>query len=74
MKEFKLFSIVLLMAPFALFSQSNSPIQLGSKKISTEEFLKTYTSLVESDSVTKENQAAFLSDYIDYQLKVLIPR
>ena len=71
MKEFKLIVVLLLIAPFALISQSNSPIQLGSKKISTEEFLKTYTSLVESDSVTKENQAAFLTDYIDYQLKIL---
>jgi hypothetical protein len=26
---------------------------------------------VDSDSVTKENQAAFLTDYIDYQLKIL---
>lgn len=71
MKEFKFIVIFLLIAPFALFSQSNSPIQLGSKKISSEEFLKTYTSLVESDSVTKENQAAFLADYIDYQLKIV---
>ena len=45
MKEIKLIVIILLIAPFALISQSNSPIQLGSKKISTEEFLKTYENI-----------------------------
>ena len=71
MKELKFLVLFFLIAPFASFAQSISPIQLGSKKISVEEFLKTYNSLVEIDSVNKENQAAFLADYIDYQLKIL---
>jgi peptidyl-prolyl cis-trans isomerase SurA len=71
MKELKYIVLFIFCLPFASISQSISPIQLGSKKISSEEFLKTYKSLVESDSVTKENQSAFLADYLDYQLKVL---
>jgi peptidyl-prolyl cis-trans isomerase SurA len=71
MKDLKFLILFFLIAPFASFAQSISPIQLGSKKITSEEFLKTYKSLVELDSVTKDNQAAFLTDYIDYQLKVL---
>lgn len=71
MKELKFIVVFFLMAPLVSFAQSISPIQLGNKKISSEEFLKTYNSLVEIDSVTKENQAAFLTDYIDYQLKIL---
>jgi len=71
MKELKFIVVFFLMAPLVSYAQSISPIQLGNKKISAEEFLKTYNSLVEIDSVTKENQAAFLTDYIDYQLKIL---
>ena len=71
MKELKFIVVFFLMAPLVSYAQSISPIQLGNKKISSEEFLKTYNSLVEIDSVTKENQAAFLTDYIDYQLKIL---
>lgn len=71
MKELKCFVLFFMIAPFASFAQGVSPIQLGSKNISSEEFLKTYNSLVEIDSVNKDNQAAFLADYIDYQLKIL---
>jgi peptidyl-prolyl cis-trans isomerase SurA len=71
MKELKFILLFLWIAPFACFAQSISPIQIGNKKITSEEFLKTYKSLVELDSVTKENQSAFLKDYIDYQLKIL---
>lgn len=71
MKEVKFILLFFLIAPLASFAQGISPIQLGSKNISAEEFLKTYNSLVEIDSVNKENRSAFLADYIDYQLKIL---
>ena len=71
MKDLKLFIGLVLCLPFASFAQSASPIQIGPKKISAESFLQVYKPLVESDSITKDNQAAFLSDYIDYQLKIV---
>ena len=71
MKDLKLFIGLVLCLPFASFAQSASVIQIGPKKISAESFLQVYKPLVESDSITKDNQAAFLSDYIDYQLKIV---
>lgn len=71
MKDLKLLVGLVLCLPFASFAQSASPIQIGPKKISAESFLQVYKPLVESDSITKDNQAAFLSDYIDYQLKIV---
>ena len=71
MKDFKFVIGFILCLPFASLAQSAFPIQIGPKKISAESFLQVYKPLVESDSITKENQAAFLSDYIDYQLKIV---
>lgn len=71
MKDIKFIVGFIFCVPFAIFAQSVAPIQIGPKKITAESFLKVYQPLVESDSVTKENQAAFLSDYIDYQLKIV---
>ena len=70
MKNYKIVVGFILCLPFASIAQSAAPIQIGPKKISSESFLQVYQPLVESDSITKENQAAFLSDYIDYQLKI----
>jgi len=71
MKEYKLIIGFILCLPLASLAQSTSLIQIGPKKISAESFLQVYQPLVESDSITKENQAAFLSDYINYQLKIV---
>ncbi|MEY2636554.1 MAG: Peptidylprolyl isomerase [Bacteroidota bacterium] len=71
MKDFKFVIGFILCLPFASLAQSACPIQIGPKKISAESFLQVYKPLLESDSITKENQAAFLSDYIDYQLKIV---
>jgi peptidyl-prolyl cis-trans isomerase SurA len=71
MKDFKLVLGFILCLPFVLSAQTIFPIQIGPKKISAENFLQVYRPLVESDSVTKENQTAFLSDYINYQLKIV---
>lgn len=71
MKNYKIVVGFILCLPFASIAQSAAPIQIGPKKISSESFLQVYQPLVESDSITKENQAAFLSDYIDYQLKIV---
>jgi peptidyl-prolyl cis-trans isomerase SurA len=71
MKDLKFIIGLVLCLPFVSFAQTQAPIQLGPKQISAEAFLKVYKPLVDSDSVTKDNQAAFLSDYIDYQLKIL---
>jgi len=71
MKELKLFIVLVFCMPIVSLAQNVSLIQIGNKNISSDEFLKTYKPLIESDSVTKDNQSAFLADYIDYQLKVL---
>ena len=71
MKELKLFIVLVFCMPIVSLAQNVSLIQIGSKNISSDEFLKTYKPLIESDSITKDNQSAFLADYIDYQLKVL---
>jgi peptidyl-prolyl cis-trans isomerase SurA len=44
---------------------------LGKKQISSLVFEKDYRRLLESDSVKADNKQKFLSDYIDYQLKIL---
>ena len=57
--------------PLSLRAQQDAPIQLGSKKISAAVFEKDYRRLLESDSIKADNKQKFLSDYIDYQLKIL---
>ena len=57
--------------PLSLRAQQDAPIQLGSKKISAAIFEKDYRRLLESDSIKADNKQKFLSDYIDYQLKIL---
>ena len=57
--------------PLSLWAQQDAPIQLGSKKISAALFEKDYRRLLESDSIKSDNKQKFLSDYIDYQLKIL---
>lgn len=57
--------------PLSLWAQQDAPIQLGSKKISAALLEKDYRSLLESDSIKADNKQKFLSDYIDYQLKIL---
>ncbi len=57
--------------PLSLWAQQDAPIQLGSKKISAALFEKDYRRLLESDSIKADNKQKFLSDYIDYQLKIL---
>lgn len=57
--------------PLSLWAQQDAPIQLGSKKISATLFEKDYRRLLESDSIKADNKQKFLSDYIDYQLKIL---
>ena len=59
------------MLPLSLRAQQEAPIQLGSKKISEAVFEKDYRRLLESDSIKADNKQKFLSDYIDYQLKIL---
>ncbi|MDU0808447.1 peptidylprolyl isomerase [Aquirufa sp. LEOWEIH-7C] len=54
-----------------MWAQQDAPIQLGSKKISAALFEKDYRRLLESDSIKSDNKQKFLSDYIDYQLKIL---
>jgi peptidyl-prolyl cis-trans isomerase SurA len=71
MKDLKYIVGFICCVPFAIFAQSTAPIQIGPKKIAIESFLKVYQPLVESDSITKENQSAFLTDYINYQLKIV---
>ncbi|MEY4646712.1 MAG: Peptidylprolyl isomerase, partial [Bacteroidota bacterium] len=56
---------------FTLWAQQDAAIQLGSKKISSVVFEKDYRRLLESDSIKADNKQKFLSDYIDYQLKLL---
>jgi peptidyl-prolyl cis-trans isomerase SurA len=57
--------------PLSLLAQQEAPIQLGSKKISAAIFERDYRRLLESDSIKADNKQKFLSDYIDYQLKIL---
>ncbi len=57
--------------PLSLWAQQDAPIQLGNKKISAALFEKDYRRLLESDSIKADNKQKFLSDYIDYQLKIL---
>ncbi len=68
---FKQLYLLACLLPFSLWAQQEAPIQLGSKKISATVFEKDYRRLLESDSIKTDNKQKFLSDYIDYQLKIL---
>ena len=52
-------------------AQSDFVLQIGSKKISSSLFEKDYRRLLESDSIKSGNKQKFLSDYIDYHVKIL---
>ena len=52
-------------------AQSDFVLQIGNKKISSSLFEKDYRRLLESDSIKSGNKQKFLSDYIDYQIKIL---
>lgn len=52
-------------------AQSDFVLQIGSKKISPTLFERDYRRLLESDSIKSGNKQTFLSDYIDYQIKIL---
>ena len=52
-------------------AQSDFVLQIGNKKISSNLFEKDYRRLLESDSIKSGNKQKFLSDYIDYQIKIL---
>ena len=52
-------------------AQSDFVLQIGNKKISSSLFEKDYRRLLESDSFKSGNKQKFLSDYIDYQIKIL---
>lgn len=69
MFPFKGFLGICCLLSFTTWAQV-APIQLGSKKISAEIFEKDYRRLLESDSIKADNKQRFLSDYIDYQLKI----
>ncbi|WP_395767790.1 peptidylprolyl isomerase [Aquirufa sp.] len=61
----------LCLISFTMWGQQAAPIQLGNKKIPLTVFEKDYRRLLESDSIKSGNKQKFLSDYIDYQLKIL---
>jgi peptidyl-prolyl cis-trans isomerase SurA len=52
-------------------AQTDFVLQIGNKKISSALFEKDYRRLLESDSIKLGNKQKFLSDYIDYQIKIL---
>jgi len=52
-------------------AQTDFVLQIGNKKISSALFEKDYRRLLESDSIKSGNKQKFLSDYIDYQIKIL---
>ncbi len=56
---------------FTSWAQSDAIIQLGNKKISSAVFEKDYRQLLASDSIKADNKQKFLTDYVDYQLKLL---
>lgn len=56
--------------PISMWAQQDFPIQIGDKKIAVSVFEKDYRRLLESDSIKVDNKQKFLSDYIDYQLKI----
>ncbi len=55
---------------FSVWAQ-DAPIKLGNKHIAASVFEKDYRRLLESDSIKADNKQKFLTDYIDYQLKIL---
>jgi peptidyl-prolyl cis-trans isomerase SurA len=62
--------IFCLLVSISAAAQVEFPITLGSKKISAKAFVNDYRKLLESDSIKADNKQKFLSDYIDYQLKL----
>ncbi len=60
-----------LLSAFNVMAQSPVPLQIGTMKISAEEFAKDYRRLLESDSIRADNKQKFLSAYIDYHIKIL---
>ncbi len=62
--------IFCLLVSLSAAAQVEFPITLGSKKISSKAFVNDYRKLLESDSIKADNKQKFLSDYIDYQLKL----
>lgn len=71
----KVFSFLLVMIvsvlSFYVKAQSEAILQIGNKKISSSVFEKDFRRLLESDSIKSGNKQKFLSDYIDYQIKIL---
>ena len=63
--------IFFLLVSLTAVGQVEFPITLGSKKISSKSFVNDYRKLLESDSIKADNKQKFLSDYIDYQLKLV---
>ena len=55
----------------SMAAQTDFVLQIGNKKISSALFEKDYRRLLESDSIKSGNKQKFLSDYIDYQIKIL---
>lgn len=60
-----------LLVSLSAVSQAEFPITLGTKKIAAKTFVNDYRKLLESDSIRADNKQKFLSDYIDYQLKLI---
>jgi peptidyl-prolyl cis-trans isomerase SurA len=60
-----------LLVSMSAVAQVEFPITLGSKKIASKDFVNDYRKLLESDSIKADNKQKFLSDYIDYQLKLM---
>ena len=60
-----------LLVSLSAVAQVEYPITLGSKQLSAKAFVSDYRKLLESDSIKADNKQKFLSDYIDYQLKLI---
>ena len=63
--------IFCLLVSLSAVAQVEFPITLGTKKIAAKTFVNDYRKLLESDSIKADNKQKFLSDYIDYQLKLI---
>ncbi len=72
MKIFNIFftTIVLLITVIVKTNAQSPLISIGKKELSSEHFMLSFRKIYQNDTVSKENKEAFVSKYIEEQLKI----
>ncbi|MFC0181600.1 peptidyl-prolyl cis-trans isomerase SurA [Pseudarcicella hirudinis] len=66
-----LFTVFLIASVFQIKAQTEPfAVKIGNRAISSEELSQSYRKLVQSDSVNKNNQKDFLTNFVNFKLKI----